>query len=235
MMRTIVAIACLGLVVLAGCSLAPSEEDVRLRVRSELDTIGLDWVEVDVENRVVRLGGFAPQLGGGGLAVRTAEEAMCRTVLGVVPCATEVSADFGRSLADTEAWPRVQATVALGVLTLSGTVPDDASRLAAREAAGEAIRSGKVERYEDALVAQQVLPRHGSQALVKRLTRALAHCRDGGAVIEDGRVSMDCRLRVGDMAAVRRMLATPLPAGELIALELEGLPVQRGAEDTVSR
>ncbi len=159
---------------------------------------------------------------------------MCRTVLGVMPCATTVSADFGRSIARREAWPRVQATLALGVLTMSGTVPDDASRLAARDAASEGIHAGRVERYSDGLVAEGLLSRPGSQALVRRLIRALSHCSDGSATIDDGLVSVDCRLTPGAVARVRRILASPLPAGELTALDLTEIHAD-DSEETAAR
>ncbi|MBT8488951.1 MAG: hypothetical protein KJO65_09045 [Gemmatimonadetes bacterium] len=219
---------------LLGCSAAPSEDEVRSTLRSELDAAGLDWVEMEVENRAVRLGGLPPALGGGGLAIRTAEETMCRTALGIMPCATTVSADFGTSLADGEAWPRLEATVALGVLTLRGTVPDDASRLSARDAASEGIREERIERYVDGLVIEDVLPRPGSQALVKRLTRALTHCRDGGASIVGGDVKVACRLAPAEIIAVRVILASPLPAGELVELDLVEAVAGEG-RSTVSR
>ena len=234
MTRNVILVTILGLGLLGGCSLAPSEDEVHRRVRAELDATGLDWVEMSVENRAVHLGGFAPELGEGGLAVLTAEETICRTAVGSMPCATTVSADFGRSLADREAWPRLEATVSLGVLMLRGTVPDDASRLAARAAATDGVVGGRVERYVDGLVVEDVLPRPGSQALVKRLTRALTHCRDGKARVEGGEIAVECRLPTEGMLAVRRILATPLPAGELVQLDLvESQPGEVGS--TVSR
>lgn len=220
MTRNVILVTILGLGLLGGCSLAPSEAEVHRRVRSELDAAGLDWVEISVENRAVHLSGFAPELGEGGLAVLTAEETICRTAIGSMPCATTVAADFGRSVADREAWPRLEATVALGVLTLRGTVPDDASRLAARGSATDGIVGGRVERYDDGLVVEDVLPRPGSQALVKRLTRALTYCRDGKALIEGGEVAVECRLPSEGIRAVRRILASPLPAGKLVQLDL---------------
>ena len=205
---------------LAGCGRQPSEQEIRTEIRQALDEQGFAWVQLAVSGRRVRLAGTPPAIGAGGRALRAAEAVSCETPLGATPCATDVSADFGTTIAGEDAWPQLELRLAAGVLTLEGSVPDVGSRRAALEAGLAAVAEGRVEEVVDLLHVMERTPRPGSEPLVDRVTRALGYCHAGRARVTDGEVHVSCRLRSGRADSVRGILATPLPAGTLARLQL---------------
>lgn len=86
-----------------------TEDQVRLNVSKDLTHRGFDWVEASVSGQEVTLTGVAPSLEAHKGAVEVATQSRCRTWLGSLPCATNVSEKFtrvedGASEPSTDKW-----------------------------------------------------------------------------------------------------------------------------------
>lgn len=165
----------------------------------------------------------------GGAALDVARASRCRRLLSTGPCVASVAADFGEDAPLERVWPELTVTMLGGVLSVSGLVPDVASKRTVLDAAraAAAARVGVRSVRDELRVGSKASPA-GVKPLLKRLTLAVSLCRAGSGTVRNGVTSFECRVDPLLQDSIRSLLATPLPAGDLLALELTATPTNSG-------
>jgi len=189
-------------------------------IRHNLDESGLQWAQVSIEKGKALITGRVPSSGMGSRALTVARTSQCRGFFGETPCVRAVTANFGMTVRQDEAWPELTARIDNGVVMLLGTVPDQASRNTVLEAARSALSSPLVDRVVDDLTVSGDGSPPGLSPLLKRVTKAVTLCNSGQASVADGRTQLRCDVAPSLADSVRYLLATPLPTGVLDVIEL---------------
>lgn len=189
-------------------------------IRRDLDGAGLDWAQVRVERGQALLTGSVPASGAGSRALDVARKASCRKMFREGRCVRTVRANFGITERENESWPDLAAYVEDGVLTLTGSVPDLATRATVLESARQALRSPRVDRLVDDVTVAGLTSPAGIKPLLRRVTIAIALCNQGRASVADGRTRLRCDVPAIHADSVRTLMATPLPTGVLDVLEV---------------
>jgi hypothetical protein len=185
------------------------ERRVSAEIRADLDHAGHGWARIQLVGRRVSLVGTAPTEEAATEALVVAAAARCDAWIAQVTCARRVTGGFTTDLE----WPTIRATVKYRVLTLSGEVPDEATRWAIVDRARVAVERGYIQRYVDDL---QILG-HGApvgvDATAALVSRMSALCESGGASLEHGVVSIDCVVPDSLAGELRTLAAQPLSSG----------------------
>lgn len=201
------------------------------------------WARIEVSGQQVRLSGEAPSASEGNALVAAVRSARAATPFGLARPARPVIADFTVTpvevveevIAPTETETRGSRELSPdwtfnltgGVLTLSGGVPDEATRDAILDAANEALDPPRLETIEDELTVTGVVAPEGYAAMATRGVETVVECERGEAAFKFERFSLRCEVSEPGAAGTVEAAASAVPElgelGPIIVMESEAV------------
>jgi len=136
------------------------------------------------------------------------------------------------SLAPSPDW---RFELANGLMTLTGEVPDEASRARIVREARALINPPRLTSIQDQLVVTGEAPPRGYQAVALRGVSTVAQCDYGVASFQSEQFSLRCGLPQASSASVQAQASAPLPLGNLGVIEMITNEAVTSCEDTLKR
>lgn len=203
---------------------------------------GADWARLEVSGQQVLVSGEAPSRSEARALIGAIRQAKAATLFGHARPVTRIT-DQTRVEAVETATPVIEPTepepsrrrvlspdwtfnLTGGVLTLSGAVPDEATRERIAEAAREALDPPRLQTIEDELTVTDVPAPEGYAEMAARGVETVAACERGEAAFRFERFSLRCEVADADALNVEAVASRPPELGELgpiIVMESEAV------------
>jgi len=203
-------------------------------VTEALAANGMDWARTSVSGQSVTISGEPASGAEAYKAQVIAKEAASATPFGLARPATRVTVPQGpykaRPAAQSEAQPAAivplqdvtdeaaaapawHFTIAHGVLTLEGVMPDLATKDSVVHHAFNKISPPRITGVDDLLEIADTVPPPGYVDVAMRGVNTITKCDTGQARFEKGRFTLRCELPEADAAEVRRDANASMPLG----------------------
>ena len=211
-------------------------------VTEALAANGIDWAETSVSGQSVTITGDAPSGAEAHRARLIARKAASGTPFGLARPATRVTVPQGPYGTQPEpeeaeaatppvtplqgvtdiaiAAPSWTFTLTLGVLTLSGTMPDQETKDAVVRQAFNKIYPPRITGVNDYLDVAGLEAPEGYVDVVLRGVNTIAQCDTGQAGFERGRFNLRCELPDTEADAVRREAVASMPLGTVGRIDI---------------
>ncbi|MEZ6001240.1 OmpA family protein [Hyphomonas sp.] len=206
----------------------------RRAVTEALAANGVDWARISASGQSVTISGEPASGAEAHKARMIAREAASATPFGLARPVTRVTVPQGPYksrpetrdesetiavaplqdvTAEAAASPSWHFTIASGVLTLAGAMPDQATKDTVVRHAFNKIAPPYITGVDDQLKIADVEPPAGYVQVAMRGVNTITRCDTGQAAFEKGRFSLRCELPEADAAAVRRDANASMPLG----------------------
>ncbi|WP_321489148.1 OmpA family protein [uncultured Hyphomonas sp.] len=203
-------------------------------VAEALAANGMDWARTSVSGQSVTISGEPASGAEAHKARMIAKEAASATPFGLARPATRVTVPQGPYKArpetrdeeetaavaplqdvtdDAAAAPSWHFTITNSVLTLTGAMPDQATKDTVVRHAFNKISPPYITGVDDQLEIAGVEPPAGYIQVAMRGVNTISKCDTGQAAFEQGRFSLRCELPESEAAAVRRDANASMPLG----------------------
>ena len=221
-------VLCLGLLSLFATSCVHST--TRKTTHEALEKIGANWVRPEVDGRYVTLRGTPPDTTSASAAYQAVENAVSTTWFGSGIQATRVIEAYDAPVQNTIASPDPIAISAdavtdhawrferkEGVLTLTGEVPDEATRQGIVESARFAANGARV---SDQLTVTNRIAAKGYSTTALRGVQVLGRCSSGSAAFENAALTINCETSQAEAIGLRNLAGAPLVFGTVSTINI---------------
>jgi OmpA-OmpF porin, OOP family len=198
------------------------QKTVEERTKEKLAADGFGWAQVKVDGQMVTLSGVEPTAGAGDKAIAAAKDAVCPSFAGEFTCATDVDGKFTQKpQAPVGPWPDYKFTLAAGVLTLTGEVPDEATREKVVAKAKSLFHAPEYIRVQDELKIRKEPIRPGFEAALMRGVETASRCIEGHSSLTKEVFALRCEVHQEVESPLRGDAKKEIPSGTIGGIDLQ--------------